>query len=460
MKIVLYLRDLVEAQPLLLFGLLAILGFYFGRMARGLRLPSLIGFMLLGVVLGPSALHILRHEHLAELDFMTEMALGFVAFSIGAELNLGEIRKLGTGIVWIILAESFGAFLVVTLGVYYVTGSWPTAILFGAVAPASAPAGTVAVIQEYRARGSLTRALYAVVGFDDGLAIIIFGFAAALSKSLLLKTIGVPGHSGGILPAMSKPLEELLLSLLIGTLLGMIFCWLTRRLEAPRDMLIITFGTILIATGLATRYHFSLILTNMMIGMVLVNTQPPNFVRRVTAPLLDLMPLMFLLFFSLAGAHLDLRELPRLGLVGAVYIVSRSGGLLGGAWLGAVIGRMEDKIRRYLGLGILSQAGVAVALSLIIHHDMSLLAKKPAVAAACRAFATAHPGVPRLDYDPIYMATALITTITATCIVFEIIGPILTRIALIRSGEADPEIVRAEQRRGKVELSEEIRPPQ
>ena len=135
------------------------------------------------------------------------------------------------------------------------------------MAPASAPAGTVAVIQEYKAKGSLTKALYAVVGFDDGLAIIIFGFAAAFAKNLLVGE--VTGDNGSILPAMWLPLKEIGLSILVGAIIGFVFCQMVRKLQSSRDILIIVFGAVFLATGLSIRWHLSLIMTNMVIGFVL-----------------------------------------------------------------------------------------------------------------------------------------------------------------------------------------------
>jgi Kef-type K+ transport system membrane component KefB len=363
------------------------------------------------------------------------MALGFVAFSIGSELNLRALRHLGKGIASVILAESFAAFLLVMAVVFAVTRSWPAALLFGAVAPASAPAGTVAVIQEYKAKGKLTTALYAVVGFDDGLAILIFGFAAALAKRMLLGgTLGV-GTEESVLAAMRGPSIEILMSLLVGAVLGFVYTLLVRKLQSGRDMFIMTFGIVLLATGLSLHYGLSLILTNMATGFVLCNTRREGFVRRATEPLREVMPLLFILFFCLAGAHLKLSELPRLGVVGLVYVLARSGGLIGGAMLGGLIGRLEERIEKWIGLGILSQAGVAIGLSLIVSSDFTELSRQPAVARAVSEFAAAHPGVGGLVYDPMVIGASLITVITATSIIFEIIGPILTKVALTKAGE-------------------------
>jgi len=405
----------LDFSALTLLGIVAIVGFYMGHTARLVKLPSLIGYMVLGVIFGPSVLHLLSEPTMEHLSFITEIALGFVAFSIGAELSLSTLKRLGPGIISIIFAESFAAFFIVTGLVYLFKHDLPLALIFGAMAPASAPAGTVAVIQEYKAKGSLTKALYAVVGFDDGLAIIIFGFAAAFAKNLLIGE--ATGHNGSILPAMLPPLKEIGFSILVGGIVGFAFCQMVRKLQSSKDILIVIFGAVLLATGLSLRWHLSLIMTNMVVGFVLVNTRREALVHRVIAPLHEIMPLLFILFFCLAGAHLELSTLSTLGALGAVYIIGRTAGLIGGARIGAMIGHVDSKIKKYIGLGILSQAGVAIGLSLIVKHEFAQLDAK---------YNLPHATT---------IGAVVLTTITATCIFFEIIGPILTKIALTKAGE-------------------------
>jgi Kef-type K+ transport system membrane component KefB len=424
-----------QSQPFLLLGLLALAGFYFGRLAQFARLPSLIGFMILGVILGPSILGFFNETNLASLTFITDLALGFVAFSIGSELVMKSLGDMGKGITAIILAESFGAFIVVTAVIYLITRSLPLAILFGAVAPASAPAGTVAVIQEYRAKGRLTTALYAVVGFDDGLAILIFGFAAALAENLLTAELGVPGASSSVIGAMGRPALEILYSLLLGTGLGFLLGVLLRALRQSRESLVMVVGTVFIATGLSLHLGLSLILTNMAVGFVLANTRRESFLRRATDPVRELMPLLFILFFGLAGAHLRLSQLPKLGIVGIGYVLARSAGLIGGSRIGGVLGHIDEKVKNWIGLGILSQAGVAIGLSLIISNTFAAMMKKPDVSSAVSAYKAVHVGESAFLYDPSAIGAAIITVVTATSIIFEIIGPILTKVALSKVGE-------------------------
>ena len=409
----------LHVSALTLLGTATIVGFYMGRVVQRISLPSVVGYMILGVILGPSILNLIDEPMIENLSFLTEIALGFVAFTIGSELSLSSLRRLGSGIISIIFAESFGAFFLVVAAVYLLTRDLSLSIIFGAIAPASAPAGTVAVIQECKAKGTLTKALYAVVGFDDGLAIIIFGLGASFAKSLLIREAS--GTTASVLPTLWIPIVEIGLSLVTGGIIGFLFCKLVLKLQKSRDMLVILFGIVLLTTGLSIRWHMSLILTNMMLGFVLVNSRHGTLVQRVTNPLREIMPIVYIMFFCLAGANMKLAAIPALGSIGAVYILGRSAGLIGGAYLGSSFGSVEGKVKKYVGLGILSQAGVAIGLSLIVKQEFSQL---------------------NIQYNLPHAATIaaiVLTTITTTCIFFEIIGPILTKFALKKAGEIPDE---------------------
>ncbi|MBL7135184.1 MAG: cation:proton antiporter [Candidatus Marinimicrobia bacterium] len=411
---------------LLLIGLIVIFGFYFGRNMRFIRLPSIIGYMLFGVILGPSFLNLLNSNLQEQLSFITEIALGFVALSIGLELKFSALRKFGVGIIYVIFAESFGAFIVVFLGSYLLTRNLSLALIFASIAPASAPAGTVAVIQEYKAKGSLTKALYTVVGFDDGLGIIIFGFAAAIVRVVLLSETGVVSENFWLM--MLYPFKEIILSLLLGGIIATIFSLLARKMRSAEDILILTIGFILASNGICKVFNLSLILTNMVFGMIVVNTQSHSLLQKIHDRLPLVMPLFFILFFTLAGANLYLNALPSLGILGIVYILTRSGGLIAGAKIGAIVGKAEDKIRKYLGLGILSQAGVAIGLALIVKHEFKGLGKIVEVVNGSNITSGDKLGA------------IVITTVTATCIFFEIIGPVLTKIGLKKAGEINKDL--------------------
>ncbi|HPR17466.1 MAG TPA: cation:proton antiporter [Candidatus Cloacimonadota bacterium] len=404
---------------LLLIGIVTIAGLYFGRNMHYLKLPTIIGYMILGAILGPSGFNLLTDGLQDQLGFIPDIALGFVALSIGMELNFKTLQKLGKSIIYIIFCESFGAFMLVFAALYFLTHNIAVALVFAAIAPASAPAGTVAVIQEYKARGNLTKALYAVVGFDDGLGIIIFGFSLAFIQNMLLHETGAA--SAGLLQTILYPMQEIVISLVVASVISFLFTILGRKLKNANDVLILTIGFVLITCGLCQSLHLSLILTNMIVGIVIINTQQRSLIAAIQDRLPLLMPLLFILFFTLAGANLHVKALPSLGVLGIVYIFSRSFGLIGGARLGAVLGGAEENIKKYLGLGILSQAGVAIGLSLMLKQEIHGMG----------VVVDAITGKTAGDE----LGSMVITTVTATCIFFEIIGPILTKIALKKAGE-------------------------
>ncbi|MCD4847298.1 MAG: cation:proton antiporter [Candidatus Aegiribacteria sp.] len=392
-----------------LVGIAILSGLYAGKFARKIGLPSLIGFMLAGAILGVSLLKIFNVEILEHLSFIPDIALGFVAFSIGSELNLNVLKRLGKSLTAILLCETLFTFALVTLGVLIISGGdWPMALIFGAMAPATAPAGTVAVLQEYKAKGNLTQALYAVVGFDDGIAVLIFGFASALSKSLLSSETG---GSTNVISSVGKPALEIVISIAAGLILGIVYTRLIRLIRSHDNIPALTFGFVCVSVGLALTYGFSPILTPMAMGFVLSNTSRSES-GVVANRLRPLMPLIFILFFFIAGAHLNLGSLPSLGLLGLVYIITRSAGKVLGAGFGARIGKAPSNIRKYLGIGILSQAGVAIGLSIAVAQQFS-----------------------QMGTHASEIGIAVITTVTATCIIFEIIGPIMAKYALKKAGE-------------------------
>jgi Kef-type K+ transport system membrane component KefB len=411
----------IRLSTVLVIGVVTILPFFAGRLAGRLKLPNLIGYMLIGVLMGPSALNFLTHNILDQLSFITQMVLGFVALNIGLELKFSELQKERFGLMITILAESFGAFLIVFFSLFLLTDNIALSLLFGAIAPASAPAGTVAVIKEYKAKGRLTRALYAVVGFDDGLGIILFGLAASFAKSYVIHPEINDIYS--ILSTFMFSLKEIGFSIAVGTLSAAIFSIILLRQKYHKTMFVFIFGFVLTVVGICEITHLSLILANMIFGIIITNTQNKEIVKELSKQLYNVLPLFFILFFTLAGAHLNISLVSSLGAIGITYILARTAGLWGGAWLGAKIGKLHDSIRKYLGMGILSQAGVAIGLSLIIVEDFKGLG----------------PLLSNGTHVGDYIGATILNTVTATCLFFEIIGPVLTKIALTKAGEVNQE---------------------
>jgi NhaP-type Na+/H+ or K+/H+ antiporter len=391
---------------LLFFVAIAIIsGFLGGKIAQRVKLPGVVGYLFAGLIFGPSVLNVFQEEFVEGMNIFASFALSLVAFIIGSEMKLSTLKEMGRGIGTIILLESFGAFLLVASGVYLLTGKLYWALVFGAMAPASAPAGTAAVLQECKAKGRLTNALYAVVGLDDGLAIMIFAIAVALARMVM----GVGKLSiGGFLQG---PILEIIGSIALGCAIGAIAGYFMRRLSRDDAILATSLGGILICTGIAIYFNLSLILANLSLGMIHANLYPAGNRRAYRAIEFIALP-VYIVFFFLAGAHLRIGLLPSIGLLGLVYVLCRIGGLMGGAYLGGAISKQHPVIRKYLGMGILCQAGVAIGLSLL-------------VAGQFRPLGEAGRN----------LAVAVVNTIAATTIIFEIIGPIGAKFAISKAQE-------------------------
>ena len=387
---------------LLLAGIAIGLGFLVGKGTHFLKITGVVGYIATGIILGPDVLGVI-HLSPVETETMTNIALGFVAFIIGGELTFSLLRKMGKSIIAIIIGESLGAFFIVFLGVYLLTNNLPLAIIFAAMAPASAPAGTVAVIQEHKAKGKLTNAILAVVGFDDGLAILIYAFSIAVVGVILSGVFSVSN-------ILFAPLTDIGVALLIGGMVGIVFALVFKRLIEREEIIALSLTAILITAGLSVLLDVSLILACMTMGIVIVNLYPqdnkPVFehIKSISLP-------VYILFFVIAGVNLHLGLLASIGAIGLIYIICRTLGLISGSYLSALVSKADRVIRNNLGFGILSQAGVAIGLSLIASNKLVELG---------------HPEI----------GSIIVTTVAATTVVFEIIGPLSARFALMRSGEA------------------------
>ncbi len=386
-------------------GLMIICGFIGGKISNCLRFPSVVGYLIAGLILGPSFLNIFSLHVLEKMGVFNDLALSLVAFIIGSEMRMSTLRKIGKGIITIIFSESLMAFALVFTGVYFLTHKLYLALIFGAMAPASAPAGTAVVLQEYKAKGPLTNALYAVVGLDDGLAIVIYAFAAALAK------MSITGSTESFFQITKGPIIEITGAILLGSAIGFLIGYFTRKIRGKKEVLAISLAAAMICAGLANYLHLSLILANLSLGMVYANLF--LFANRRSVEIINFISFpIYTIFFVIAGAHLQISLLPAMGLLGIIYIVCRSCGLIGGAYFGAAVSKADPVIRKYLGLGILSQAGVAIGLAIMATRDF------------------AHLGAAGKD-----LSIMVINTIAATTIIFEIIGPIATKFAIRKAGE-------------------------
>ncbi len=428
---------------LFIIGIIFLIPFALSQLTKRIGLPNIIAYLVAGILLGPSVLNFLNKQALVDMEFITHLVLGFVAFKIGLEMNIREILAHRKGIVMSALSESFLAVIMVSLFLYLFTGDLALALIFGALAPASAPAGTIAVIDETKSKGSLTQTLYSIVGIDDGLAIIIFGLISPVTIFLLSHSGGNVTLDSSIWASLIEPFREIGLSIFLGGVTAVLFIRLTRFNSFREELMLFSFGVVILVTGLSQLANLSEILSGMVFGLVIGNypeleKRYPKTEKRYQKtekryPKLEklkdfeeervvfIIPLFYLLFFTLAGANLHLKSVPALGLIGLVYVVGRIVGKGSGAFIGASLGRMEPKIRKFLGFGLLSQAGVAIGLALVAKNRFQGLG--PEINDA---------GLTMGDH----IGNIVFTTITATSVIFEIIGPILAKYALQKSGEA------------------------
>ena len=397
---------------LLMTGLALFLGWFAGRLTERIKVPQVVGQIILGVILGGSVLGMLTTETLDSLVFINFLALGFIGFDIGGELSFRGLRRLGRPILWISLLESLGAFLLVSIAIFIWTKKLYVALIFGALASATAPAATVDVLREYQSSGPLTTTLFAVVGIDDGMAIAIYSFAALFAKILL-----GGGETVNYAKVILLPFAEIFGALALGFGIGVILLWLVRNITSRATLLVFVIGSILVTTGAANLLNLSLILANMSVGMTIINLprygRPDLFeiARGVTGPL-------FILFFVLVGARLELGSLWSIGMIGVLYVFFRTLGKQSGTYMGALAGRAPRNVRRYLGLCLFSQAGVAIGLAIETMLEF---------------------GGGDFGSAGIELGMMAITIIAATTLIFQIIGPPFTRYAVFKAGEAQVE---------------------
>jgi len=395
-----------EPNIITTIGLLIALSFLGSKLFQRLGIPQVVGFIVMGVVLGTSFLNLVPIELVEELTFVSEVALGLIGFDMGSHLRFDELRQKGRSILFILLFESFGTFLLVSAGIYLITGSVHAALIFGALSSATAPAATVDVLAEYDAQGPLTTSLLAVVGLDDALSLLLFSIVAAYTETLLTGT-GRPT----LIQVLELPFFEIGGSILLGVLAGLILNQILHRMKNLHDAMAISIGFVFLCVGISETMSLSLILTTMVMGITVVN-QYPEHGRSIRFTIEQAGPVVYVLFFTLVGARFAIRLLPAMGLIGIAYVLLRSGGKFVGAWLGGLVGGAEPAVKNNLGFGLLSQAGVAIGLAM----------------ACVNRFTPLGPEGEKLGM-------LIISVITATTFVVQIFGPIGVKFAIGRAGE-------------------------
>lgn|SRR5690554_65047 len=373
-------------QLVFFLGLILLAGLAVEKLIAYLKLPAVTGYLLIGILLGPSLLNILSTTTVTAMAPINTIALGLIAFLIGGELSLPQLKRCGQSAVWITIFQALGAFLFVTLTLHLlIKVSFPLALLFGAVSCATAPAAVMMVLREYKAKGPLTDNLLAVVALDDALCLLLYALAVAAAKVMV-------GESSGLRALVLKPLGELAASVLLGVLAAVILLFVIRWLRENEERLLAILGTVFFLAGGADFLHLSPLLACMVMGWAAVNLAPGES-RRIFTMIKSLDTPIYVIFFVAAGATLHFQELTKVGLIGIVYIITRVAGKIIGAGLGAKIGRASRVVQKYLGLGLIPQAGVAIGLTLLIQNDFPTFAEviTPVVLAAVVVYEIAGP---------------------------------------------------------------------
>ena len=410
-------------EILLSLSIALISGLLLSRLAKILQLPAVTAYLIAGILIGPYCLGLfgvkglgfISHDNVKSFSIVCDVALGFIAFSIGNEFRLSQLKKIGKQATIVGIFQAVVATLLVDIALILLHFAMPdllplpAAITLGAIASATAPAATLMVVKQYKAKGPLTDMLLPVVALDDAVGLVLFSISFGIAKALQVGTVG-------ILSIIVEPLLEVVLSLLLGLIMGFLFSLCERFFHSRSKRLAVSVGFVLMTIALSmlkftiggVHIGFSSLLTCMMLGTIFCNVcdfseELMDRVDRWTAPL-------FILFFVLSGAELELSVFTDILIVviGLVYILARSAGKYTGSYLSAKFTKCDDNIVKWLGVTLLPQAGVALGMAL-----------KSA----------------ELGADGVIVANITLFAV----LIYELVGPLLTKIALTKAGDINPE---------------------
>ena len=386
---------------LLALSIAMAVGLLMSRFIRLIHLPNVTAYLIAGLLVGPYVLNVLSPELNSELAIISDVALGFIAYSIGSEFKLTYLKEIGVKPMVITLFEGCTASLFVFATLLVMGQPLPLCLALGAIAAATAPAATLMVVRQYKANGPVTKMLLPVVAMDDALGLMLYAVMMAIARTI------ERGTALTVTTLLLKPLGEIVGSLALGVALGLVLVYVLRFFHSRGNKLALTIMMVFAAVGLSSMWGLSSLLVCMMLGATMVNLCPQSNVMleqcdRFTPPL-------FLLFFVLSGANLDLSVLPTVGMVGVAYVLARALGKSLGGTMGAVVEKCDPNIVKYLGLTLIPQAGVAIGMA--------------------RMSMTALP-----EYGAVINAVVLSGTL-----IYELTGPVITKIALTRAGEIKSE---------------------
>ena len=384
-------------ETLVLFCLAVMLmgGFLLTRLTKWLRLPNVSGYILAGILIGPSVLGLVPAELVENMGFLSDVALSFIAFGVGRFFRARTLRETGGAVLVITLLESLTAGALVFAAMLWLFHlEVNLSLLLGAIATATAPASTVITINQYHAQGDFVNKLLQIVALDDVVCLLVFSVAAAVVNAL---EVGAVSFRGVLMPVGYNVL-------FLGA--GAFFGWLLSCLLSPHrstdNRLILTTALLLALSGLCTIFDVSPLLSCMVFGAVYINLTDDEVLY---CQLNAFTPPIMLLFFVTSGMSLDLRVLTDFGLAGITYFLVRIGGKYLGTWLGCLLTKCDPKTRTYLGAALVPQAGVAIGLAYLSQRML-----------------------------PAAIGDVLMSMILASSVLYELIGPACAKFALFRSG--------------------------
>jgi Kef-type K+ transport system membrane component KefB len=388
-------------NEILSVGLILMAALLAGHLAQLARVPEVTGYLLVGVLIGPSAFDLISHDNVVTLSFLSDVALGLILFNIGAIFEASTFRQVGPGVVRVTLWEASLAFGLVFL-VLVVSGmSVPLAVLLAVVAMETAPATTLMVLNEYDAQGPMTDRLLALVALNNIYVLIVFGLVTA---GLTLTAASGQGWMIAGYHAVYGLLWTTLGSVALGALVGLLMDFWSARARESGEAMILSIGAVLIAVGASRAFGLSPLFSTLALGATVANASSHG--GRLLRALGRVDPPLYAAFFVLAGAQLVPASVLGLGAIGAGYTVARSVGKIAGARIGLRGQDIPEVVRRHLGYCLVSSSSLAVGLTIQIRS-------------AFPEYASTVTGI-----------------VLAAVVIFEIAGPLLTRRALFATGEA------------------------
>lgn len=378
-------------------AIMLFLGLVFGKLSQYVKSPNVTGYLIAGLLIGPSFLNLIPKNMVGGFSVVSSMALGFIAFTIGSEFDLRYLKRVGISPFLIAISESFGAIILVSVVLILCGFDKNLSIMLGAIAAATAPAQTIMVINQYRAKGSLTSMLVSVVAFDDAVALIGFGIATTIVKAMSIN------NDTSIVLSILSPVYEILISFVIGFLIALIMKIMFKYFQEETNKLCVTISLILMTYWLAYICHGSPLLACMFLGGVLTNIY--GNIKNISEILDSFSGPILMIFFVISGAGFEISALKDIGFLGLIYVVVRVIGKMAGAWFGGKITKQEDKICKYLGPTLMPQAGVALGLIVVASSIIPEFADQIRVVILCSTF------------------------------IYSIIGPVVAKLALEKAGE-------------------------